>query len=141
MTTVSGYEFTDRENETFRGLVRGMKRTGAAVAAGSLVQLAYQLAVYFEVSLVKADSKSKLLGALDVGIWCVLSVVGVIVAVLLVRATRGFFAVIHTEGDDIKHLMDGLQKLRSIVDLIFWAALVGSGLLSISFVLLLTGHT
>lgn len=139
--TTAGYEFTDQENETFKGLVAGMKRAGAAVAAGSVILLAYQLAQHFNVAVSKGGESVSALYYLDVTIWCLLSLVGILVAVLLVRATAGFHAVIHTQGDDIKHLMSGLDKLRSIVNLIFWTAVAGSGLLGISFALLLTGRT
>jgi len=139
MTTAIGYEFTDRENETFKGLVTGMKRAGAAVALGSTILLAYQLMQHFNVSM-KGPSNSGLY-YLDFGIWCLLSCVGILVAALLVKATSGFHAVIHTQGDDIQHLMSGLEKLRSIVNLIFITALVGSGMLAISFALLLSGRT
>lgn len=139
MTTTPGYEFTERENETFKGLVVGMKRAGGAVALGSVILLAYQLAQHFNVSM-KGSSNSGLY-YLDFGIWCLLSCVGVLVAALLVKATTGFHAVIHTQGDDIQHLMSGLEKLRSIVNLIFVTALVGSGMLAVSFALLLSGRT
>jgi len=137
MTTGGGYEFSEHENEIFKGLVAGMRRAGAAIAAGSLILLAYQLAQHFNVSLKSEPSTAAYY--LDVTIWCLLSCVGVLVAVLLIRATAGFHAVIHTQGDDIKHLMSGLDKLRSIVNLIFWTALVGSALLGLSFMLLITG--
>ncbi len=133
------YEFTEQENDTFKGLVSGMKRAGAAVALGSLILLAYQLAQHFNVSM-KAEP-SKAVYYLDFFIWCLLSGVGILVAVLLVKATSGFHAVIHTQGDDIKHLMTGLEKLRGIVTLIFGTAMLGSALLGVSFVLLLTGKT
>lgn len=141
MTTAAGYEFTEHENETFRGLVTGMKRAGIAVAAGSVILLAYQLAQHFNLAISKSGESIGALYYLDVGIWCMLSLVGLLVAVLLIKATAGFHAVIHTQGDDIKHLMGGLEKLRSIVNLIFWTAVVGSSLLGISFVLLITGKT
>ena len=140
MNTAAGYEFTEQENEVFRGLVSGMKRAGGAIAGGSSILLAYQLAQHFNVSLSKAGSVSGLY-YLDFGIWCLLSCVGILVAALLVKATSGFHAVIHTQGDDIKHLMSGLEKLRSIVNLIFVTALFGSGMLAISFALLLSGRT
>jgi hypothetical protein len=141
MTTTAGYEFNERENETFKGLVAGMKRAGGAVAAGSAIHLAYQVALLGQHAgwwMPRADAG----GAgvyFDFGIWLLLSAVGGAVALLLFKATAGFHAVIHTEGDDVKHLMSGLEKLRTIVNLIFWTAAAGSGLLAVSFVLLLTG--
>lgn len=137
--TVAGYEFTEQENEVFKGLVVGMKRAAAAIGAGSTILLAYQFAQHFNVAASAEPSKA--LYYLDVTIWCMLSLVGVLVAVLLFKATKGFYAVIHTQGDDIKHLMSGLDQLRSIVNLIFFAATAGSALLGLSFVLLLTGRT
>ena len=136
--TAAGYEFSEQENETFKGLVTGMKRAGGAIAVGSLILLAYQLAQHFKVAASGASSPA--LYYLDFTIWCLLSGVGILVAVLLVKATTGFHAVIHTQGDDIKHLMDGLERLSAIVNLIFWTALVGSGMLGVSFALLLSGR-
>lgn len=137
--TTAGYEFTEHENKTFQGLVTGMRRAGAAVAAGSLILLAYQLAQHFNVSMKAEPSAAAYY--LDVTIWCLLSGAGVVVAVLLVKATAGFHAVIHTQGDDIRHLMNGLERLRAIVNLIFWTALTGSALLAASFALLVTGRS
>lgn len=59
------------------------------------------------------------------------------VAVLLIRATGAFSAVIHTEGNDVEHLMQGLSRLRGILGLLFLTATLGSLLLATSFVLLL----
>lgn len=137
MTTSSGYEFNEHENGIFKNLVTGMRRAGITVAVGSSILLAYQVVQYFGVSL--KTEPSALAYHFDVGIWCLIACVGVIVAALLVRATAGFHAVIHTQGDDIKHLMSGLERLCSIVNLIFWTSLFGSALLGLSFVLLLSG--
>jgi hypothetical protein len=53
------------------------------------------------------------------------------------RATGAFSAVIHTEGNDVEHLMQGIVQLRDILRLLFSAATAGSLLLAISFALLL----
>jgi hypothetical protein len=131
------YEFTESENETFRGLVAGMKRSGMMVAIASMIFLAYQIVDYFGLNLaLKADS-SKMVNHLDFGLWCVLATIGVLVAVLLVKATSAFTAVIETQGDDVAHLMGGLVRLRAILKLVFIAATVGSAMLAVSFTLLL----
>lgn len=130
------YEFTAAQNETFKGLVAGMKRSGAVVAIASLILLAYQLVEHFNVSLGNKEPSAAIY-YLDVTVWCLLSVVGLVVAVLLVKATAAFTAVIHTEGNDVEHLMQGLVRLRSILQLIFGAALIGSLLLAMSFGVLL----
>jgi hypothetical protein len=134
MTTAAGYEFTAAQNETFKGLVSGMRRSGIVVAIASLILLAYQLVEHFNVSL--GGNPTAAIYYLDVTIWCLLAVAGVAVAALLIRATGAFTAVIHTEGDDVEHLMQGLARLRDILQLIFWAAISGSILLATSFVLL-----
>lgn len=134
MTTATGYEFTAAQNETFKGLVSGMRRSGIVVAIASLILLAYQLAEHFNVSL--GGNPTAAMYYLDVTIWCLLAVVGVVVAALLVRATGAFTAVIHTEGNDVEHLMQGLARIRDILRLIFGAATVGSILLAVSFALL-----
>jgi hypothetical protein len=133
--TTAGYEFTAAQNETFKGLVRNMKRSGGVVAIASLILLAYQLVEHFGISL--GGKPNEAVYYLDLVVWCLLSAVGVTVAVLLIRATGAFTAVIHTEGDDVEHLMQGLTRLRDILQLLFWAATVGSLLLAVSFVLLL----
>lgn len=130
------YEFTAAQNETFKGLVAGMRRSGAVVAIASLILLAYQLVEHFNVSLGGKEPPAAIY-YLDVTVWCLLAVVGVVVAALLVKATAAFTAVIHTEGNDVEHLMQGLTRLRGILQLIFGAALVGSLLLAVSFAVLL----
>lgn len=133
--TTSNYEFTAAQNETFKGLVRNMKRSGIVVALASVILLAYQLVEHFGISL--GGKGNAAVYYLDLTVWCLLSGVGVLVAVLLVRATSAFTAVIHTEGDDVGHLMQGLTRLRDILGLLFVAATIGSLLLGLSFVLLL----
>lgn len=104
MTTAS-YEFSAEQNEIFKGLVRNMKGSGIVVAIASLILLAYQLVEHFGVSL--GGRSSEAVYYLDLAVWCVLAGVGVLVAVLLVRATGAFTAVIHTEGNDVEHLDAG----------------------------------
>lgn len=131
----TSYEFTAEQNETFRGLVRNMKRSGIMVLIGSLILLAYHLVDHFGISL--GGKGSPAVYYVDLTVWCLLAIVGIAVAVLLVRATAAFSAVIHTEGNDVEHLMQGLARLRDILGLLFTAATVGSLLLAVSFVLLL----
>jgi hypothetical protein len=133
--STAGYEFSAEQNETFTGLVSGMKRSGIAVAIASLILLAYQVVEYFGLGLGALPPAA--IGYLDLAVWCLLALVGVVVAVLLVRATGAFTAVIHTEGNDVEHLMQGLVRLRDILKLIFVAAATGSALLAVSFTLLL----
>jgi uncharacterized membrane protein (Fun14 family) len=130
------YEFTEAENGIFRGLVSGMKRSGMTLVFASLIFLAYQIVEYFGIHLGKGETP-KIVGQLDMGLWCALSLVGVLVAVLLIQATVGFVAVINTQGDDIKHLMEALTRLQGILKLLFIAALVGSIMLTASFLMLL----
>ncbi len=135
MTSTAGYEFTTAQNETFKGLVSGMRRSGTVVAIASLILLAYQIVEYFGLGLNTVAPA--MVGYLDLAVWCLLALVGVVVAMLLVQATGAFTAVIHTEGNDVEHLMQGLERLRGILKLIFGAAVVGSLLLGVSFALLL----
>jgi hypothetical protein len=129
------YEFTAEQNETFKGLVRNMKRSGVMVAIASLILLAYHMVDHFGISLGATPSVA--VYYVDLALWCTLSVVGFVVAVLLVRATGAFTAVIQTEGNDVEHLMRGLASLRSILGMLFAAATCGSILLAVSFTLLL----
>jgi hypothetical protein len=133
--STSGYEFSGEQNETFKGLVSGMRRSGIMVAVASLILLAYQIVEYFGLGLGAVPPVA--IGYLDLAVWCLLAVVGVVVAFLLVKATSAFKAVIHTEGNDVEHLMQGLAHSRDILKLIFGAATVGSLLLGVSFALLL----
>lgn len=129
------YEFTAEQNETFKGLVRNMKRSGAMVATASLILFAYHMVDHFGISLGATPSAA--VYYVDLTLWCLLSAVGLVVAILLIRATGAFTAVIHTEGNDVEHLMRGLAGLRNILGMLFAAATCGSLLLAVSFTLLL----
>jgi len=131
----ANYEFTAEQNETFKGLVRNMKRSGMMVATASVILFAYNLVDHFGITL--GSTPNAAVYYLDLTVWCLLSGVGVVVAVLLIRATGAFTAVIDTEGNDVEHLMRGLARLRDILRMLFAAATVGSLLLAVSFALLL----
>jgi hypothetical protein len=133
--TAASYEFTAAQNEIFRGLVRNMKRSGIVVAFASVILLAYHIVGHLGISL--GNEANAAVYYVDLALWCLLSVVGVVVAVLVVRATGAFTAVIHTEGNDVEHLMQGLTRLVGILRLLFLSAVAGSALLVLSFVLLL----
>lgn len=133
--TAAGYEFTAEQNEIFKGLVRNMMRSGIVIAMASLILFAYHMVDHFGISL--GGTPSSAIYYVDLTLWCLISVVGVIVAGLLVRATAAFTAVIHTQGNDVDHLMQGLARLRGVLQLVFSAATVGSTLLAASFGLLL----
>jgi hypothetical protein len=129
------YEFTAEQNETFKGLGRNMRRSGIMVAIASAILFAYHMVDHFGISLGATPSAA--VYYIDLILWCLLSAVGLVVAVLLVRATSAFAAVIHTEGNDVEHLMQGLASLRNILGMLFLAATGGSLLLAVSFTLLL----
>jgi uncharacterized membrane protein len=132
----AGYEFSPDENKIFERLVRNLSRSGLVVVIASLLLLAYHLVAYFGVSLGK-DGASWIT-YVDYAVWGLISLLGVIIGVLLVRATAGFAALIRTEGDDLAHLMQGITRLADILHLVFFAAVGASLLLAISFTLLLT---
>lgn len=131
----AGYEFSADENKIFERLVRNLSRSGRVVVVASLILLAYHLVAYFGVSLGKAGSS--LITYVDYAVWLLISVIGVVIGVLLIRATAAFAALIHTEGDDLSHLMQGVTRLADILHLVFWAAVGASILLAVSFTLLL----
>jgi hypothetical protein len=135
-TTGAGYEFSADENKIFERLVRNMARSGVVAVVASLVLLAYHFVDFFGVSLGKAGSP--IIVYVDYAAWILISVLGVAAGVLLIRATAAFKALIHTEGDDLAHLMQGMKRLGDILGLIFWPAAGASLLLLLSFVLLLT---
>ena len=128
------YEFTAEQNETFKGLVRNMRRSAIMVAIASVILFAYHMVGHFGISLGATPSAA--VYYVDLTLWCLLSAVGLVVAILLVRATGAFAAVIHTEGNDVEHLMRGLAGLRNILGMLFSAATAGSLLLAVSFTLL-----
>ena len=128
------YEFTAEQNETFRGLVRNMKRAGIMVAVASVILFAYHMVDHFGISLGAVPSDA--VYYVDLTLWCLLSVVGVVVAFLLLRATGAFSAVISTQGNDIEHLMQGMMRLRDILRKLISAANAASLLLAASFSLL-----
>jgi hypothetical protein len=132
----AGYEFSADENKTFERLVRHMSRSGVLVVVASLVLLGYHFIDFFGVSLGKAPPPW--LVYLDYTVWFLISIIGVLIGALLIRATTGFAALIHTEGDDLRHLMEGMTRLASILGLVSWAAAGASALLAVSFVFLLT---
>lgn len=135
MTSHAGYEFTAQQNETFKGLVRNMARSGIVVAAASAILIAYHLVDLFGISLGR--DPSPVVYYLDLALWFLIAIMGVVVGVLLLRGTAAFSALIRTEGNDIDHLMSGIARLRGILGLIFAAAVVASLLLAISLGLLL----
>lgn len=135
MTTSSGYEFSADENKIFERLVRNLKRSGLVVVAASMILLAYHVIAYLDISLGKAGASW--LGYLDYAVWFGISLIGIVIGVLLIKATVAFAALIRTEGDDVAHLMQGVTRLAEILNLVFWAALGASILLAISFALLL----
>ncbi len=135
MTTSAGYEFTAAENETFKGLVRNLSRSGVVVILASLILLAYHFMGHFGVSL--GATPPPIVYYCDLTAWCLISVLGAVVGVLLIRVTAAFRAVIHTQGDDVAHLMRGMTRLDGILTLIFWAASAASVLLATSFAFLL----
>ena len=140
MTTLrpsrAGYEFSAEENKTFERLVRNMSRSGIVVIIASLILLGYHFIAYFGVSLGKAASP--VITYLDYAVWILISLIGVVIGVLLLRATTAFAALIRTEGDDVAHLMQGMKRLADILGLVVWAAAGASILLAVSFFLLLT---
>ncbi|MSP61950.1 MAG: hypothetical protein EXR72_16785 [Myxococcales bacterium] len=135
-TASAGYEFTAEQNETFKGLVRNMARSGVVVVVASVILLGYNAIEHFGISL--GGTPSPAVYSLDLVLWCLISAMGGVVGVLLVRATAGFSAVIKTEGNDLEHLMSSMARLRDILGLIFWAATAASLLLAVSFILRLT---
>lgn len=134
--TGAGYEFSPDENKVFERLVSNLSRSGIVVVIASLILLAYHLIAYFGVSLGKAGAAW--ITYLDYAVWGLISLLGVIIGVLLIRATVAFAALIRTEGDDLAHLMQGITRLADILHLVFFAAVGASILLAISFTLLLT---
>ena len=133
--TTPGYEFNARENAIFQRLVRNMARTGVVGILASLILLAYHLVDYFGLSL--GGDASPMITYVDYGVWAVISLIGIAIGVALIRATAGFTALIRTEGNDVAHLMAGIERLASIFGGIFAGAIVASLLLVMSFVLLL----
>ena len=135
-TSIAGYEFTAEQNATFMGLVRNLARSGVVAVVASAILLGYNTVQHFGLSLGRAPSPA--VYYLDLALWCLISVMGAVVGVLLVKATAAFKALIKTEGNDLEHLMSGMARLRDILGLVFWVATVASLLLTVSLVLLLT---
>jgi uncharacterized membrane protein len=131
----AGYEFSSEENKVFARLVQNLSRSGLVVVIASVILLAYHLVAYFGVSLGKAGAEW--ITYLDYAVWGLISVLGVVIGVLLIKATSAFAALIRTEGDDLAHLMQGITRLADILRLVFIAAVGASSLLAISFTLLL----
>jgi len=130
------YEFSADENKIFERLVYNLSRSGLVVVLASLLLLAYHLVAYFGVTLGKAGASW--ITYVDYAVWGLISLLGVVIGVLLIRATAAFAALIRTEGDDLAHLMQGITRLANILHLVFFAAVAASILLAISFSLLLT---
>jgi hypothetical protein len=129
------YEFSADENKVFERLVRNLSRSGIVIVLASLILLAYHLIAYFGVSLGKDGAAW--ITYVDYAVWGLISLLGVLIGVLLVRATAAFARLIHTEGDDLAHLMQGITRIADILHLVFSAAVGASILLAISFTLLL----
>ena len=135
-TSLAGYEFTKEQNATFMGLVRNLARSGVVAVVASAILLGYNAVSHFGISLGRPASPA--VYYFDLALWFLISTMGVVVGVLLVKATTGFRALIKTEGNDVEHLMIGMAQLRYILGLIFWVATAASLLLTVSLVLLLT---
>ncbi len=135
-TSLAGYEFTKEQNGTFMGLVRNLARSGVVAVVASAILLGYNAVSHFGISLGRAPSPA--VYYFDLALWFLISAMGIVVGVLLVKATTGFKALITTEGNDVEHLMTGMARLRDILGLIFWVATAASLLLTVSLVLLLT---
>jgi hypothetical protein len=135
MTNAAGYEFSASENATFKRLVDNLKRTGVVAVLASVILLLYHFIDYFGLSLGATGSPAVLY--IDYAVWFLLSIIGIVTGVLLIRATAAFSALIHTEGNDIAHLMQGMARLSGILGLVFVAGAVASVLLAVSFALLL----
>jgi hypothetical protein len=129
------YEFSADENKTFARLVRNLSRSGRVVVIASVLLLGYHFIAYFGVSLGR--TASPVITYLDYTIWVLISLIGGVIGLLLIRATAAFAALIRTQGDDLAHLMRGMTQLASILGLVFWAAASASILLAMSFTLLL----
>lgn len=132
----AGYEFTAEENKIFERLVRNMWRSGVVAIVASLVLFGYHVVDYLGLSLGRTGSPAVLY--VDYAAWFLISIIGASTGLLLIRATAAFSALIHTEGDDLAHLLQGMRRLGDILGLVFWASAVASALLVLSFVLLLT---
>ena len=130
------YEFSADENKIFERLVRNLSRSGLVVVIASIILLAYHVIAYFGVSLGKDGSSW--ITYVDYAVWGLISILGVVIGALLIRATSTFAALIRTEGDDIAHLIQGITRLADILHIVFVAAVGASVLLAISFTLLLT---
>ena len=135
-TSIAGYEFTTAQNATFKGLVRNLSRSGVVAVVASAILLGYNAVEHFDISLGRAPSPA--VYYLDLALWCLISLMGGVIGVLLVKATTAFRALIKTEGNDLEHLMIGMVRLRDILGLVFWVASAASLLLTVSLVLLLT---
>src|SRR5262245_11882488 len=68
------YEFTAEQNETFKGLIRNMKRSGIMIAIASVILFAYHMVDHFGVSLGATPSAA--VYYVDLTLWCLLSAVG-----------------------------------------------------------------
>lgn len=132
----NSYEFSEAENGTFRGLVQAMSRAGVMVVVSSVILLAYNLVQWLGISLGSGAEPPRWVHNVDYLLWFIMSAIGVVVGLLLVRATAGFVALINTQGDDINHLMKSIAKLTRILKIVFAAGLAGAGLLVVSLVLL-----
>ena len=135
-TSITGYEFTAEQNATFLGLVRNLARSGVVAVVASTILLGYNAVEHFDISLGRAQSRA--VYYLDLTLWGLISLMGGVVGVLLVKATTAFKALIRTEGNDLEHLMSGMARLRDILGFVFWVAAAASLLLTVSLVLLLT---
>jgi hypothetical protein len=130
------YEFSETENTTFQGLVSGMKRSGSIVILAALILAGYNMIQWLEISLGSGGVPPKWVHNVDYALWILMSVIGIAIGFLLIKATTGFIALINTQGDDINHLMQSVTKLSGILKIVFVAALVGAIMLSLSLVLL-----
>lgn len=108
MDSVTGYEFTESQNQELSHLHRQMRFLAyVLILTGSLVvisggTMAVQL-LFSDVPPVLAGSALMMAGG---------GVLMVFLGMMLLRAVSSFRAIVETRGSDITHLMDALGELR-----------------------------
>ena len=116
------YEFTVEQNNTLRQLSKKMKVVAVFlfIAGGLIIIQGIQEMMYGGSMIFSAAT-----GAIYIlmGVWTF-------------KAGKSFEQVVHTEGNDIEHLMQANSSLLSLYNLQFWLFIIAVGLIVLAMVVM-----
>jgi len=117
------YEFTEQENLVIKKLFSQMTFVGI-----SLIALGALFGIFGIYLLITSQSVLKEIFVL------VVALVILIMGIITLRSANSFRRVVKTEGDDLGHLVAGLDKLTTWFSIVTTIILISAGVLVLGFV-------